>query len=96
MLSRHPRKYVTQHDEEQSMNEAYRADGWSDDDEAELLACPECGAEIYEEAERCPVCGNYIVHETNVWAGRPTWWIVLGLAGILSTILALSLGALLF
>lgn len=67
-----------------------------DDDSTELLACPECGADVYEEAQRCPSCGNYIVHDSNVWSGRPAWWIVLGLLGIVMTIVVLALGSLIF
>lgn len=29
----------------------------SDDD---LALCPDCGAEVYLHANRCPHCGNYI------------------------------------
>ena len=29
----------------------------SDDD---LAYCPDCGAEVYVHANRCPHCGNYI------------------------------------
>ncbi len=62
-----------------------------DDDSAELVACPECGTDVYEEAEQCPVCGAYITHSTSAWQGRPIWWIVLGLIGIVVTSLLLAL-----
>lgn len=71
-------------------------DGGDDEGSADVLPCPECGAEVYEEAERCPVCGNYIVHESNVWSGRPLWWILLGGLGMLMAVLALVLGSLIF
>jgi len=32
----------------------------AEDAEAELLACPECGAMVYEETQRCPQCGEWI------------------------------------
>jgi hypothetical protein len=59
-------------------------DDWADDDEDEsdVVSCPECGADVYEDAEQCPACGQYIVHGTSPWRGRPRWWILLGLAGI--------------
>lgn len=64
-------------------------DEWNleaDDDEEEetaVLPCPSCGAEVYEDAERCPVCGEFIIgRRLRAWEGRPTWWIVLGLVGI--------------
>lgn len=76
-------------------------DAWSDgpDDEYETYddddvtltdPCPECGAEVYEDTPRCPACGSYITHQSNVWSGRPTWWILLGLIGVVATILVLA------
>jgi hypothetical protein len=62
----------------------------SDDDLTETVPCPECGAEVYEEAEQCPRCGSYITHGGSVWAGRPIWWIVLGLLGLVAGVLALA------
>lgn len=70
----------------------YFEDDLHDDDPLDLLPCPHCGAEIYEEAPQCPACGNYVVHQSNVWMGRSLWWIVLGLLGIVAVILALSVG----
>jgi len=65
--------------------------GGCDDDEVTLTtACPECGADVYEDTPRCPACGNYITHETNVWSGRPGWWILLALLGVVATILVLT------
>jgi hypothetical protein len=61
-----------------------------DEDESSTVACPECGAVVYEDSPRCPVCETYIAHATNAWLGKPFWWIVLGLAGILAVILMLS------
>ncbi len=61
-----------------------------DDDSSVTVPCPECGAEIYEDALRCPVCGNYVSHKSGVWSGRPGWWILLGLLGILAAMLTLA------
>ena len=52
-----------------------------DDESTETVLCPNCGAEVYEDAIRCPVCGDYITLNNYVWSGRPVWWIVLGLLG---------------
>lgn len=62
-----------------------------DDGEPELVDCPACGAAIYEEAEQCPACGEYIVHGTSPWAGKPGWWVALGMLGIIAMIVALTL-----
>lgn len=72
-------------------------DAWDDDespeetdDEPTTVRCPACGAEVYEDAVRCPACGEYITADTSAWSGRPTWWIVLGLIGLVATVLALT------
>ena len=64
-----------------------------DDDLSDTTPCPQCGAEIYEDAVRCPACGTYITHDADLWSGRPTWWIILGLLGMLAVILALLWGS---
>jgi hypothetical protein len=56
------------------------------DDESDVMPCPSCGAEMYDDSERCPSCGDYVVHRKHVWHGRPWWWVVLGLAGILAVL----------
>ncbi len=65
-------------------------DDYDEDDSSELRPCPECGAEIYEDSQQCPVCGNYITFgSSGAFSGRPVWWILLGLAGIVALIAAL-------
>jgi len=63
-----------------------------DDDTTETVPCPECGADVYEDAEQCPACGVYITHEHSALAGRPGWWIVLAVLGILATVVVLLAG----
>ena len=49
-------------------------DPWDDvdeSDESDWLPCPECGAEIYADAPRCPHCGNYVTFDAD--SGRPAW-----------------------
>lgn len=66
-------------------------DDWPEDadDETQVVTCPACGAEVYEDAEQCPVCGEWITSSTHPFAGRGLWFIGLGLLGILATIAAL-------
>jgi endogenous inhibitor of DNA gyrase (YacG/DUF329 family) len=45
------------------------------DDDA-TAPCPHCGAEIYDDAERCPECGGYVSREEAPPARRPLWVIV--------------------
>lgn len=76
-----------------------RDDEWEEDesdenDEAdnelpELVWCPTCGEEIYEDAEQCPHCGNYVVHSTSALADRPLWFCLLGVLGVVATVLYL-------
>jgi hypothetical protein len=68
----------------------YPEDDGLDDDETATAPCPHCGASIYEDAVQCPVCGNYVTTGSTLWAGRPAWWIILGVLGLVATILALA------
>lgn len=76
-------------------DDAYEDDAF-DDDGVETVACPSCGAEIYEDAERCMHCGDYVIHghvthgTSNPWQGRSLWWLILGTAGVAATIWALA------
>ncbi len=63
---------------------------FGEDEETLVVSCPGCGADVYEDAEQCPVCGDYIVHETRIWSGKGWWWILLGLAGVVATVVVLS------
>ena len=64
---------------------------WPDDDDsAELVPCPNCGREIYEEAEQCPSCGEYVTHDNRILASKPGWYVLLALAGVIAVILALA------
>ncbi len=62
-----------------------------DDDQTALAECPRCGVDIYEDAEQCPLCGEWITHSTSVWGGRPWWWVALGACGIATLIAGLVL-----
>jgi predicted RNA-binding Zn-ribbon protein involved in translation (DUF1610 family) len=64
--------------------------GSDDDAPAVTVACPDCGAEVYEESERCPSCGEWILRTHSPWSGHSTWWVVLGVAGVVATIAVLS------
>ena len=66
-------------------------DYWDDETSAvEMIPCPNCGCEVYEEALQCPACGEYVTHSTHALSGRPWWWIILGLIGIGATIYVLA------
>ena len=53
-----------------------------DDGPSETIACPACGQQVYEDADRCPACGKYIVTGAHSRIGRFLWWVVLLAAGL--------------
>jgi len=71
--------------EEEFPDEEY-ADDDSPDELSETASCSQCGAEVYEDAIECPVCGSYVTPDTAVFAGKPGWWILLGILGVLATV----------
>lgn len=64
------------------------------DAETPMRKCPRCGADVYEDVEQCPLCGSWITAETSPWSGRSSWWVILGVLGILALFWALALGGL--
>jgi len=53
------------------------ADDWNDRDEDSTVPCPYCRREIFEDAVRCPHCGEYISEEDAPPLEKP-WWIIVG------------------
>jgi uncharacterized OB-fold protein len=47
------------------------------EEETKTVRCPSCGAEVYEDAERCPKCGDYVEPGGVHKVGRVWVWIVL-------------------
>jgi len=62
-----------------------------DDDAQDTVPCPNCGADVYEDAPACPVCGHYFTAEGSPWSGKPGWWILLGLLGVAAAIVVLAI-----
>ena len=63
-----------------------------DENVSETRACPSCGATIYEDAEQCPACEEYVVFSDAALSGWPLWLVALGLVGIVAVILAMIWG----
>ncbi|MBT5018561.1 hypothetical protein N9153_02910 [Planctomicrobium sp.] len=57
-----------------------------DPNETFLIPCSNCKAEVYEDCEQCPHCGEYIIRSTNPLIGKPDWYIWLAVLGIIATI----------
>jgi hypothetical protein len=55
----------------------FAADDWRDDEDDTTVPCPYCGKDMYEDAPRCPHCGQYITAE-DAPPRRMPWWIILG------------------
>ncbi|MBI1249654.1 hypothetical protein GC197_17655 [bacterium] len=65
---------------------------WSDepdDDQDDTINCPNCGAEIFDDTDVCPICMHAIIHDRSPWSGKSVGWIVLGVLGIIATIVML-------
>jgi hypothetical protein len=71
--------------------DSWQDEGWGTDDEepADTIPCGHCGADVYEEAEQCPRCGEWITRHSSPLTGRPLWWQLIGLLGVIAVILAL-------
>jgi len=52
---------------------------YPDEDDAgddETIPCPHCHEPVYENAERCPECGQYLSREDAPYQRKPVWFIV--------------------
>ncbi len=56
-------------------------------DDAGILWCPSCGAEMYGDATRCPTCGDFVTPGSRGRSGTP-WWIWAGLLALGLSLLA--------
>lgn len=71
-------------------NNEYPDEPAEDDWDTDTVTCPHCGAEVYEDAVQCPECGNYLTFSGSPLAGWPVVWLLLGLLGIVATVLAVA------
>lgn len=87
-----PRRGRVMTDDPWDEEEDWQLPDYGDESDAtEMLPCPHCGAPVYEESQRCPACGDYIVFDSSPLSGRPAWWIILGVLGVTAVIAALVL-----
>jgi len=67
------------HDDDSWDDEGDDLDDAADDDadgDDSTMPCPHCGADIYEDAVRCPVCERYLTQEEIRTTSKPRWVIV--------------------
>jgi predicted RNA-binding Zn-ribbon protein involved in translation (DUF1610 family) len=76
---------VTRYDEDDFADDTSGDFDENDDDAADTLPCPNCGREIYDEAQRCPHCGQYIAAGERASAHPP--WVVI--TAVLCVLIAL-------
>lgn len=63
------------------------------DDEVETVPCPNCRAQVFEDAEQCPSCGEYIVPNSGsraVMSNKSAWYIILAVLGVLAVVATLG------
>ena len=46
---------------------------------SDTIPCPYCKREIYDGAERCPYCEQYVSQE-DAPASDKAWWLIVGVA----------------
>lgn len=63
-------------DEEDEIDEAF-----GDDGDVDTVPCSHCGREVYEDAVRCPYCGEYLTDGGGAVRRGWPWWMWLGLVG---------------
>jgi len=58
-----------------------------DEEGTDVVPCPACGVDVYQSADRCPACGQFVVPGAGATSpGICWWWIVVALimaAGLL-------------
>jgi len=56
---------------------------YGDDTGVETLTCPSCGLQVYEDSEKCPYCGDWII-PLAAHSHRPAWvrWVGMILIGL--------------
>lgn len=89
-----PRRVAVEDDwEDDDPDDGDGESDWQPDDldEDVTLPCPHCEAPIYEGAEQCPNCGQYISEEDAPPTRKP-WWLIIGFVLGLSVACLWALG----
>lgn len=57
------------------------------DPETDQLPCPSCGAMVYDDTDRCPHCGDWIMPMAASARSRSGIWIVAAIMAIIAVLL---------
>ena len=59
-----------------------------DDDSADVrvIPCHYCDQPVYDDADVCPHCGSFLLHQDNP-DRRPWWWLVIVVACLVAVLL---------
>ena len=62
---------------------------FEDDDEPEddQLPCPSCGAMVYDDTDRCPHCGDWIMPLASAAGRKSRLWIVAAILVIIAMVI---------
>lgn len=72
-----------QRDDEVELDE-FDDDEINDDSAAEELPCPSCGRTIYEDTDRCPHCGDWVMPLAAAAVRKDwVWWTALALVAVM-------------
>ena len=74
-------------DADDDLDEIEYPDEADGDGGEETAPCPYCLRPVYDDAERCPGCGQYLSMEDAERPGRRPWWLVPGVLLCLAVLL---------
>ena len=67
-------------------------DDFGDDEDDNTVPCPHCKKDVYDGAEQCPYCGQYISEEDKPRESKPVWIVIAGAVCLAMVILWVWMG----
>jgi len=65
-------------------------EGLYNDDSPPTVPCPRCKAEVFEDSERCPRCGNYLSREDEPTSARGAVWVIVMILALLAAVILVA------